>query len=73
LKTVATGLIRIPFLPRQAIVVVTGGRLVASVRVEEAQHLVERAILQHQLDNVLYLGQLGHGGISSVAMKKQIN
>jgi hypothetical protein len=53
---------RVRFVAGQAVERLTGRRFVLLVRVEEAKHVIERTVLQHQNDNVLNRGKLvSHG------------
>jgi hypothetical protein len=58
----------------EAVIGVACRRLVARVGIKEAEHLVERPVLQHQLDDVLDFGRLVGspsrlvGGVPSVVL-----
>jgi hypothetical protein len=58
-------LVRIGLVSREAVERLSAGRDIAGVRVQEPQHVIEGAVLQHQLDHGLHLTQLiGHGALS---------
>jgi hypothetical protein len=55
------GIVGIRLIARQSLERLVGRRFVAPVGVQEAQHLVERPVLQHELDDVFDCRKLiGH-------------
>jgi hypothetical protein len=50
--------VRIGFVARQSFEGLARRRKIAGVLIQKTQHLIERSIFQHQLDDVLYRGEL---------------
>ncbi len=59
----ATQIVRVPFRTGQPVEGVSSGRDVARIGVEKAEHVVERPVLQHQVDNVVDLTELVRHGV----------
>jgi len=60
-----SGIVRIGLVPSQSFERLVCGRSIAGAGIQKTQHLIERPIFQHELNDVLYRGQLVCHGMAS--------